>query len=116
MGDTRKEIFERIYKRCFKFGSCNYKETGCSDCPILVTLVKAETLLDKQEQGLLIELPVAIGTEAWRIVEHSGGGRIPNWYEKYKVKFALYMLSDWGKTVFATEAEAEEALAKMGGK
>ena len=79
-------------------------------------LEELQAFKDKEEQGLMIILPVAEETPVWRIIRHSGCGRVPDWYEKYETEFVLSMLWEWGITVFATEAEAEEALAKMGGK
>ena len=79
---------------------------------------------DKQEQGLLLLLPVAEGTEVWCI--GSCGEICDNWSidcsncEEHQVVFCTNfdrnMTEQWGITVFPTKAEAEEALAKMGGK
>lgn len=68
---------------------------------------------DAEEQGLLLRLPCKVGAQVWKIKECSGGGRIPNWHEIYNVNFALELLSDFGKTVFLTKEEAEQALAEM---
>ena len=79
---------------------------------------------DKQEQGLLIELPVPIGGTVWgweystRIDEEDGSTWTICDIRRAKVvskKFHLMMLDKMGDMYFATEAEAEEALAKMGG-
>ena len=128
MSDTRKDIFKKIHERCFQLGSCNYKETGCSDCHINVILVKAETLLDKQEQGLLIELPCKVGDKVWFIrTSNIKPELVETEIEKVVLKKrGLYVqlscnsfyetsCNSISKTVFFTEAEAEEALAKMGG-
>lgn len=122
MSDTRKEVFKNIHERCFQFGSCNYKETGCSDCPINVILVKAEILLDKQEQGLLVELKAKVGDDIFKIIN----GTISR-LKITRIEITIYGIEYfvWGYTLtnegcgvtwFLTEAEAEEALAKMGGK
>lgn len=131
MSDTRKDIFKKIHERCFQFGSCNYKETGCSDCPINVNLVKAETLLDKQEQGLLIELPCKAGSKVYEIVDDCNFGgdchtrRMCSGCEDRDLHIEPLFLAtelsivsrmkDFGKTVFLTRSEAEEALAQMKG-
>lgn len=47
---TREEIFDGIHKDCGKLEICNYKETGCGDCPIRVTLIKAQEALEKIEK------------------------------------------------------------------
>ena len=120
MSDTRKEVFKNIHERCFQFGSCNYKETGCSDCPINVILVKAETLLDKQEQGLLIELPCKVGDTLYYIygkeIVEVKVLRIEIIYTEIHIVTGYNSLGKIGKTLFFTRSEAEEALAKMGGK
>lgn len=132
MSDTRKEVFKKIHERCFKFGSCNYKETGCSDCPINVILVKAETLLGKQEQGLLIDVPVKPEDDIYFIKLHFNGAsrlgkitvdkitidafeiRVCGYWHDWEQEVS-FTLKEFNKTWFLTKAEAEEALAKMGG-
>ena len=87
---------------------------------------------DKQEQGLLIELPVPIGAEVYKVVEDKTAATIEtikhNGHEYHRTihcyfvcrdLFTFSMLNEVGKTVFLTYAEAkeaEEALEKMGGK
>lgn len=66
-----------------------------------------------EEQELLLKLPVAIGSEVWKIVnQRDNFTDIP-----YKiitiVHFRLDMLKEIGKTVFLTKEEAEQALAEM---
>ena len=80
---------------------------------------------DKQEQGLLIELPCKVGDTVYRLTASK------NAYYKTRVsRITIYEDSIWvhffngkgvsikeiGKTVFLTEAEAEEALARMKGE
>ena len=65
---------------------------------------------DKQEQGLLLELPVQIGTTVFCIDRVLDSVVINEW------KFCVPMLCEWGEYVFATRSEAEEALARMGGE
>ena len=96
-------------------------------------LKELQALKDKQEQGLLIELPVAIGETVYRINEFAENPIIPmavisfeingitNTFKKIKCKELgfggewFYRFTDIGKTLFLTSSEAEEALAKMGG-
>ena len=135
MDDTRKDIFKKIHERCFQFGSCNYKETGCSDCPINVIIVKAETLLDKQEQGLLLIAPCKVGDTVYfpiydyhdsaiiKSIRIEEKGIFLDWCQ-YEVGVdctevwdeGSLSIKDFGKTVFLTRSDAEEALAKMGGE
>ena len=78
---------------------------------------------DKEEQGLLPKLPFKVGGTVYRLTASK------NAYYKTKVsRITIYEDSIWvsffngkgvsikeiGKTVFLTEAAAEEALAKMG--
>ena len=93
---------------------------------------KLKSLEDKQEQGLLKILPCKEGTEVYKVVEDKMAATIEtikhNGHEYHRTipcyfvckdLFTLSMLDEVGKTVFLTldEArEAEEALAKMGGK
>ena len=86
---------------------------------------------DKQEQGLLLELPVPLGTEVYKVVEDQTAATVEtikhNGHEYHRTipcyfvcrdLFVFSMLNEVGKTVFLTLNEArkaEEALAKMGG-
>ena len=89
---------------------------------------------DKEEQGVLLELPVAIGETVYRINEFAENPIIPmsvvsfefkgvtNAFKEIRCKELgfggewTYRFTDIGKTLFLTRSEAEEALAKMGGK
>lgn len=95
-------------------------------------------LLDKQEQGLLIELPVKVGdtvylTERLTVargivilkcnvdeftVTTSGCYAVLNGNESYYAlqRFRAVKIENFGKTIFLTRSEAEEALAKMKGE
>lgn len=89
-------------------------------------LEELQALKDKQEQGLLIELPVPEGTTVYIFEDDCSGdvcdcnGDCENCasHSKYvdEIEFDCGLLHAWGKWVFATRSEAEEALAKMGGK
>ncbi|MBP3577695.1 MAG: hypothetical protein J6K15_06260 [Lachnospiraceae bacterium] len=94
-------------------------------------LKELQAFKDKQEQGLLIELPVPLGTEVYKVVEDKTAATIEtikhNGHEYRRTipcyfvcrdLFAFSMLNEVGKTVFLTLDEArkaEEALARMGG-
>ena len=73
---------------------------------------------DKQEQGLLLELPVPLGTMVFCIdTEYEEMYEADSqYYVINEWRFRIEMLDEWGKWVFATEAEAEEALARMKGE
>ena len=70
----------------------------------------------QKNKGLLLKLPVVIGSEVWKIVnQRDNFTDIP-----YKiitiVHFRLDMLKEIGKTVFLTQKAAEQALAEMKGE
>ena len=76
---------------------------------------------DKEEQGLLIELPVRIGEVIYSV--ECGEIVTDSLYSVNKDNKGLWAINQYGgiigrfgNTVFATRSEAEEALAKMGGK
>ena len=82
---------------------------------------KLKSMEDKQEQGLLLELPVRIG----EVVYSAECGEIitDSLYAVNKDNKGLWAINQYGgiigrfgHTVFATRSEAESALAKMGGK
>ena len=92
-----------------------------NNCPFMKLAQKLKEYEDKQEQGLLKILPCPIGTLVHEPYKFLGDGawEIDHHYLK------LEDLDKIGKTVFVDEndakayiekAEAEEALAKMGGK
>lgn len=94
-------------------------------------LKELQALKDKQEQGLLIELPCPVGTviyivnRYWHSVEIGNICGISECDDVdcfcYKVyvdpdSYENILISDFGKEWFLTEAEAEEALARMKGE
>lgn len=93
-----------------------------------------QALRDKQEQGLMIELPVPIGETVYRINEYAENPIIPmsvvsfefkgitNTFKEIRCKELgfggewTYRFTDIGKTLFLTRSEAEEALAQIKGE
>ena len=70
---------------------------------------------DKEEQGLLIELPCKVGDEFWEL--NNVGGEIVIYPRiAHSLGHVVYCKERLGSTTFLTRSEAEEALAKMGGK
>jgi len=47
---TENEVFEGIHKDCGSLEICDYKNTGCSDCIIRQTLIKAEKAIEEIQQ------------------------------------------------------------------
>ena len=86
---------------------------------------------DKEKQGLLIEMPCKVGSKVYEIVDDCNFGadchtrRMCSGCEYRDLHIEpLYLttelsivssMTDFGKTIFLTRSEAEEALAKMGG-
>ena len=81
---TENEVFEEIHKDCGSLKICDYKNTGCSDCIIRQTLIKAEKAIEEIQQYR------AIGTvEGYeRAIQTS----IENYslYKEYKAKVKQY--------------------------
>ena len=118
---------------------CNHEKADCNDSCMYgrckwnkKAIEKLKAYEDKEKQELLILLPCKVGTVVWQVRRTIVGKRFVKegcdhlgvkGYEEsvydyviQKIPFSLNNLKDFGKTVFFTEAEAEEALAKMGGK
>lgn len=110
------KLSERYMYYCGLLASFNY------DSGVKVDDLKhIQNLIDKEEQGLLIELPCKVGDTLYLLY--------PQWNENEqrteKVAYPYLVKSlDWivehekyiGKTLFLTRSEAEEALERMGGK
>jgi hypothetical protein len=102
---------------------------------------KLKYMEDKEEQGLLIELPCKVGKVVFCIFERrtkctehnhefdeyscqgceclecdSRKEKYVHEMKAYSLDWIIVNISNFGKTVFFTRSEAEEALAKMGGK
>ena len=91
---------------------------------ILAKGKRVDTGEDLEEQGLLIKLSCKVGTPVYMIAQDCGGDTLDcrrrdceNCEYLYSFveenKFDTYMCDEIGKTVFLTQAEAEEALKKM---
>ena len=76
---------------------------------------------DLDEQGLLLRLPCKVGTSVYMVEQDCGGDTLdcmrgdcegcPYLYSFVEEnKFDAYMLENIGKTVFLTQAEAEQKL------
>ena len=70
---------------------------------------------DKEEQGLLIELPCKVGDTFWEL---NNAIAEPYIYPRiaHSLQHCLYAKERLGTICFITRSEAEEALARMGGK
>ena len=74
-----------------------------------------QNLIDKEEQGLLIELPCKVGDTFWEL---NNAIAEPYVYPRvaHSVQHCLYAKERLGTICFLTQAEAEEALARMKGE
>jgi len=112
---------------------CKATEEGyedCTSCAINKCFNRLGEYEDLEKQGLLLKLPCKVGTMVYRIfmdcphdykpeycTDHEGScekchHRVPIIMRSI---FSLQHIQDIGKTVFLTQAEAEEALKKMEG-
>lgn len=106
---------------------CVEGRTDCHKCkPFRDALIKLREYEDLEEQGLMLKLQCQLGTKIYYVrkclapscKECGGYLYIDNCYTGYKCrifeqKFDYRHLKAFGKTVFLTKEEAEEALQKM---
>ena len=93
------------------------EEWSCDFCPISEAIDKLADYEDAEEQGLLLRLPCKVGDTVYTI--HSVAPNRNMICEIDNVDKFFLMLSvaeeRFGKTVFLTKEEAEQALAEMRG-
>lgn len=116
--DDKKAICIKVCEK--KCVDGNY---WCPKCkPLTDVFVKLADYEDKQEQGVLVELKAKVGDDIFKIIN----GTISR-LKITRIEITIYGIEYfvWGYTLtnegcgvtwFLTEAEAEKALAKMGGK
>ena len=72
-----------------------------------------------EEQGLLLRLPCKVGTKGYAIniiIDYGEIGDEATYsYSIIEREFQIYMMMDYGKLVFLTQAEAEQKLKEMEG-
>lgn len=92
------------------------EEWSCDFCPISEAIDKLADYEDAEEQGLLLRLPCKVGDTVYAI--HSVAPNRNMICEIDNVDKFFLMLSvaeeRFGKTVFLTKEEAEQALKQMG--
>lgn len=71
---------------------------------------------DAEEQGLLLRLPCPVGTTVYCIEDECEDIYIEGSDYRFvgEERFDFWMLEQFGKTVFLTQEEAEQALKQMG--
>lgn len=103
---------------------CDSKEEDCNDSCLYrrckwneKALRKLKEYEDAEEQGLLLRLPCKVGDTVWEISRYltfgECGDKADVWHRIDQQNFTLSMLGYYGKTVFLTKEEAEQALARM---
>lgn len=113
---------------------CDDIECSCSKCELEKALEKLADYEDLEEQGLLVRLPVATGTNVYVvgsfldcIYDYEHCEATQKWkceeyvqceYEKKKyyvkeIKFTSIMKNSIGKSIFLTREEAEKKLEEM---
>ena len=102
----------------------NIPDSGEPLATICEALQDIQNYKDLEEQGLLLRLPCKVGTSVYMVAQDCGGDTLdcmrgdcegcPYLYSFVEEnKFETYMCDDIGKTVFFTQAEAEQKLKEM---
>lgn len=118
---------ERLTERNFEFTS-DYIKSTLQSWSIAQALKKLQEYENKEEDGLLIELPYPLETEHIYFADENDIDVYKLDAEKievhmmpiskkimYTIDCYEFFIEDFGKIVFLTEAEAEEALTRIGG-
>ena len=104
---------------------CNHYNQDCNDSCMRIKPCKwykkvQEKLWEyenAEEQGLLLRLPCKVGTKVYVININTDYGEIGDEttysYSIIEREFQIYMMIDYGKLVFLTQAEAEQKLKEM---
>lgn len=108
---------------CNKYCEKQIAQT-CNECGIYQAIHKLAEYEDLEEQGLLLRLPCKVGTSVYMVAQDCDGDTLDcmrgdcegcpylySFVEEYK--FEAYMLEEIGKSVFLTQAEAEQKLKEM---
>ena len=114
-------IYELVNVAEYEFTPTYFKNIDNACVEICEKLDKLADYEDKQEQGALVELKAKVGDDIFKIIN----GTISR-LKITRIEITIYGIEYfvWGYTLtnegcgvtwFLTEAEAEEALAKMGG-
>lgn len=80
-----------------------------SDYPIRAIMNKLAEYEDAEEQGLLLRLPCPVGSKIYSVIK-DGLSIIEL---KLSLEYYVKRKNDFGKTVFLTKEEAEQALQNM---
>ena len=108
-----------------KYGFQHCRTEDWENCNTIDEVIdKLAEYEDLEEQGLLLRLPVPIGTTVYNTtwwddkyeIVTVNGKKYSRSVRKHKVTkstFGLLDIKEWGKTVFLTKSEAEQKLKEM---
>lgn len=103
------EIGNAYYPKCFEEPCCGMGECLDDRCSLMLDACKKLAEYEQlEEQGLLVRLPVPLGSKVYWISTRDKQN--PIIFEKI---FVLGMLYFWDSTVFLTREEAEKKLEEM---
>lgn len=114
---------ERLTKRGFNF-TADFIKRDIDSWSIAQAMTRLQKYEDSEEQGLLLKLPCKVGDTVYRIIKefYTRTNKIISG-KVYRIALTdiemQIFIDKWqskgiyGKTVFLTQAEAEEALRKM---
>ena len=123
----KNDVGNHFYPKCFEKCDGLGASSKCDNCEIMTSICeKLGKYEDLEEQGLLLRLPVPIGTtvynttwwdDKYEIVTVNGKkySRSVRNHKVTKSTFGLLDIKEWGKTVFLTQEEAEQKLKEMEG-
>ena len=108
-----------------KYGFQHCRTEDWENCKTIDDVIdKLAEYEDLEEQGLLLRLPVPIGTTVYNTtwwddkyeIVTVNGKKYSRSVRKHKVTkstFGLLDIKEWGKTVFLTKSEAKQKLKEM---
>ena len=108
-----------------KYGFQHCRTEDWENCKTIDDVIdKLAKYEDLEEQGLLLRLPVPIGTTVYNTIWWDdkyeivtvNGKKYSRSVRKHKVTkstFGLLDIKEWGKTVFLTKSEAKQKLKEM---
>ena len=108
-----------------KYGFQHCRTEDWENCKTIDDVIdKLAKYEDLEEQGLLLRLPVPIGTTVYNTtwwddkyeIVTVNGKKYSRSVRKHKVTkstFGLLDIKEWGKTVFLTKSEAKQKLKEM---
>ena len=106
---TRNIAGVAVYKNPFECDRCGDTIWRLPDYGNGSPTEKLADYEDAEEQGLLLRLPCKVGDSIYSVIED--GLTIVEL--KFSLDFYARRKNDFGKTVFLTEAEAEQKLKEM---